>query len=278
MPDQVPADQRGSVSGLLAICLPVASVAGTYLVALFDENPVTRLLAPSAVGAVAVLLFVAVLRDRRLAPGRAPPWSTRELLSTFFVNPRRNPDFAWAFTSRFLLVTAYALLVTYQAYYLIAQIGLAASEVPHQLYLGTVAQAVALVASALVTGRLSDRTGRRKVFVVAAALGYAAGLFVIAGAHSVDTYLWGMALCGLGFGTYMAVDLALVVDVLPDADQSAKDLGVLNIAGALPFALAPALAPAILAMDGGSYGALFVVAGLCAVTGAAAILPVKGVG
>ena len=39
---------------------------------------------------------------------------------------------------------------------------------------------------------------------------------------------------GLGFGVYMAVDLALVADVLPDTDDTAKDLGVLNIAGALP--------------------------------------------
>jgi hypothetical protein len=57
----------------------------------------------------------------------------------------------------------------------------------------------------------------------------------------------------------------------------AKDLGVFNIAGALPFALAPALAPAILAVGGGSYGVLYTVAGLCAIIGAAAILPVRRV-
>ena len=32
LPDQVPRSQRGIVSGVLGICLPVASVAGTYLV------------------------------------------------------------------------------------------------------------------------------------------------------------------------------------------------------------------------------------------------------
>ena len=87
-----------------------------------------------------------------------------------------------------------------------------------------------------------------------------------------DGYLIGMAISGLGFGMYMAVDLALVVDVLPDSGSAAKDLGVLNIAGALPFALAPALAPAILGMTDESYPALFAVAGGCALLGAAAIL------
>ena len=33
----------------------------------------------------------------------------------------------------------------------------------------------------------------------------------------------------------MAVDLALVADVLPDSASVAKDLGVMNIAGAIPF-------------------------------------------
>jgi MFS family permease len=277
MPDQVPTAQRGMVSGILAICLPVASVVGTFLVQTFDQNVLAMLLVPCAVGGFFVLLFVARLDDRRLAAGGASPWSIREFLGTFYVNPRRSPDFAWAFASRLLLVTAYAFLVTYQAYYLIRQVGSAEKDVPHQIYLGTLTQSAALVATALLIGRLSDRTGRRKVFVGAAALVYGLALFVIAAADDVNGYLVGMGLAGVGFGMYMAVDLALVVDVLPDTDQAAKDLGVLNIAGALPFSLAPAIAPAVLSLGGGDYGVLFTVAGVCALAGAAAILPIKGV-
>jgi MFS family permease len=100
---------------------------------------------------------------------------------------------------------------------------------------------------------------------------------VVAIATSFDGFLVGMAIAGLGFGIYMAVDLALVADVLPDKDSTAKDLGVLNIAGALPFSVAPAVAPAILAIGGGSYGVLYAFAGICAIIGACAILPVKSV-
>ena len=85
-----------------------------------------------------------------------------------------------------------------------------------------------------------------------------------------------MAIGGLGFGMYLAVDLALVADVLPDRDN-AKDLGVLNIAGALPFSVAPAIAPAILAIGSGSYGVLYAVGGVSAILGAVAILPVRRV-
>ncbi len=55
----------------------------------------------------------------------------------------------------------------------------------------------------------------------------------------------------------------------------AASSAVFNIAGARPFSLAPAIAPAILVIGSGSYGVLYAVAGLCAIIGAFAILPVR---
>ncbi len=277
LPDQVPATQRGQVSGVLGVCLPIASVAGTFLVQLFTGNEIAMFAVPCAVGGFFVLLFAATLKDRRLAVVDKPAWSVRELLGTFYVNPRKSPDFAWAFASRFMFVLAYAFLTTYQAYYLLDKIGSAESAVPRQIFIGTLVQSVVLVAASLVAGRLSDRTGRRKVFVFAASIVYGLAMFMVAVASDFNGFLVGMAIGGLGFGMYMAVDLALVVDVLPDPDSSAKDLGVLNIAGALPSSIAPAIAPAILAVGGGSYAVLYGVAGVCAIIAAVAILPVKRV-
>ena len=277
LPDQVPVEQRGMVAGVLGVCLPVASVVGTFLVKLFTGNTVAMFLVPCAVAAAFILLFAVTLPDRRLDRGDRPAWSVRELAGTFWVSPRRNPDFAWAFTSRFLFVLAYAFLVTYQAYYLLDHLGSTEADVPQQVFLGTLVQSVVLVAASLLGGRLSDWTGRRKVFVVTASVIYGVALFVIAAAVSFNGFLVGMAIGGLGFGLYMAVDLALVVDVLPDPDSAAKDLGVLNIAGALPSAIAPAIAPVILAVGGGSYGVLYAVAGVCALAAAAAIIPVTRV-
>lgn len=82
---------------------------------------------------------------------------------------------------------------------------------------------------------------------------------------------------GLGFGIYMAVDLALVADVLPDSASVAKDLGVMNIAGVLPFSIGPALAPMVLAAGRGGYAFLYAVAGACALASAGAILRVRQV-
>ncbi len=277
LPDQVPVAQRGRVAGVLGICLPIASVSGTFVVQLFTGNTLAMFLAPCAIGGILILLFVVALRDRRLAVADRPAWSLTEFTSAFYLNPRKHPDFAWAFASRFLLVLAYAFLTTYQVYYLLEKLGSAAADVPRQLFLATLAMSSVVVVASLVGGWLSDRTGRRKVFVGSASVVFGLALFVIALASSFNGFVVGMAIGGLGFGLYTAVDLALVTDVLPDPNSAAKDLGVMNIAGALPSSVAPAIAPAILALGHGSYGALYAVAGVCAVLGAGAIAPVKRV-
>ena len=277
LPDQVPVPQRGLVSGVLGVCLPVASISGTYVVQLFSGHDLAMFLAPCAIGGFFIVLFAVTLPDRRLAVAERPTWSMREFLSTFYVDPRRQRDFSWAFASRFMFVMAYAFLVTYQAYYLLEKIGSDEHEVPRQIFLGTLVQSVVVVCASLIGGRLSDRTGRRKIFVLTAATVYGLAMLVIAVASDFNGFLVGMAIAGLGFGVYVAVDLALVADVLPDDANTAKDLGVFNMAGALPFSVAPAVAPVILALGGGSYGVLYAVAGCCALTAALAILPVTRV-
>ena len=283
--DQVPQRQRGTVAGVLGVCLPVASIAGTFLVNVFSPHLLAMFLGPCAVAGFFIVLFVLVLHDRRLEPrddtagrGSWTGWLSRlRWRHLARVSLRAHPDFTWAFVSKFLFVTAFAFLTTYQAYYLLSQLGTGESEVPGQVFIGTLAQGAVVIVASLVGGRVSDRTGRRKVFVLAASAVFGAALFVIAVSTAFSGFVVGMALSGLGLGLYVAVDLALVVDVLPDPDHVAKDLGLFNIAGALPFSLAPAVAPAILAVAHDSYAVLYGVAGCSAVLGAAAILPVRSV-
>ncbi len=277
LPDHMPASQRGTVSGVLGACLPTALIVGSFVVQLAAPNQAAMFLLPVAVGGVFVMLFAVVLKDRRLVPAHKPPWSGRELARTFYVNPRRQPDFAWAWGSRFLFILAFSFLTTYEAFYLLDTLGSAEAEVPQQVFLATLVFSALTVVSSVVGGRLSDATGRRKVFVLIAAVVYSIALFFVAAAGQFGGFLIGMAIAGVGFGVYAAVGLALVADVLPNPENAAKDLGVFNIASTLPQSVAPAIAPAILAIGGGSYSVLFAVAGGVAVLSALAILPVRRV-
>ena len=278
LPDQVPAQQRGTVAGVLGVCLPLGQVSGTFLVQFVStSSTVLMFMAPALFGIAFVLLLALVLPDRRLT-GQVPPLRTADLIDVYWVNPKRHPDFAWAWLSRLLLVLGTAFLNTYQPFYLIDKLGYDEAQIPTLIFRGILVQAVAIIGFSILGGRLSDAIGRRKIFVFIGAAVYAVGLWIIAAAADYTMFLLGMLITGIGHGVYFAVDLALVTEVLPNRlRDAAKDLGILNVANALPQAMAPAMAPFILAFTGGSYTWVFLVAGAITLLASFTILPVKSV-
>ncbi len=278
LPDQVPASQRGTVSGVLGICMPIGQVGGTFLVQALPTSMLMMFLVPGMVGSAAVMVLVLLLPDRRQQPSHLQGSTPGEFIRSFWLNPAQHPDFAWAWLSRFLLVTGTAFLTTYQSYYLIDKLGYDVAAVPGLIFKSMLVQASMIVISSLLGGRISDATGRRKIFVLVAAGVYGSGLWTIAAAGKYSEMLVGMALTGIGQGVYFAVELALVTQILPNRKlDAAKDLGMFNIANALPQSVAPALGPIILALGRGDYTWLFVAAGAIAFLASFAILPLKGV-
>lgn len=72
---------------------------------------------------------------------------------------------------------------------------------------------------------------------------------------------FGAFLLGTGYGVYLAVDQALITQVLPAAKDRARDLGVINIANTMPQILAPVFA-SILVTTLGGYSSLFLAVAL----------------
>jgi MFS family permease len=106
--------------------------------------------------------------------------------------------------------------------------------------------ALTLLLTAVVFGVWSDRLGRRKIFVIWSGLvsGCAAALLGVG--QSWPTALVAAVVMGCAYGIYTSVDFALITEVLPTAADRGKDLGVINIASALPQVLAPVLAGVLL--------------------------------
>jgi MFS family permease len=279
LPDQVPEEQRGLVSGLLGMCQQLAIIGGVFLAQLVAGSTFWMFMLPAGIALVTVLVFTLVLKDRTLDPSQRPPYSLREILRSFWVNPVRYPDFGWAYLSRFLLFLALATLLDFQVYYLIDHLHEAPTVVVGLVLIATVIQTVCVVLSSTMSGVLSDRAQRRKIFVMAAALIYAIGLLTVAFTKSFTLFVVAVAIVGIGQGAYVAVDLALGSEVLPDhGREAAKDMAVFNCAAALPPTIAPAIALIFLGIGGGNnYTALFIAAAVYALLGALAIQPVKGV-
>jgi MFS family permease len=283
LPDQVEERRRAKVSGWLGIAQNASSLFGIALATLLASAGLTSfwmIAIPAAIGVVGVLVFAAVLRDRRLPKSEATPFRAGAFLKGFWVSPRKHPDFAWAFSGRFLMLLGFAAYNNYQVYFLLTRFGFdTTTALSWQLRLSIV-QTVVLVIAAALGGWLSDRTGRRKVFVIVATVLAGVGLVVFASAQDPNVLFVAAALFGAGLGAYFAVDLALVTDVLPNREtDAAKNMGVFNIANALPQSLAPALAPLLLAIGSttaANYTLLFVVAAAVIILGAVSTMFIKG--
>ncbi|MEU8788651.1 MFS transporter [Streptomyces sp. NPDC048643] len=278
IPDLIPQRQMARVSGIVGMTTPCAIIVGSVLAQAFSHSMALAFLIPGVIGVLAVGCLAVVMKDRPARAGAFAPYGFREFLRSFWVNPRLHPDFAWNFAGRFLVFTGASCVTSYQVFFLMDRLGYNDDEVTGKVLVGTVAMVGAVVLGSLLGGQLSDRSGRRKPYVLGASLVMAVSLAMIASAQSFGMYVAALVVFGFGEGLYLSVDMALAAAVLPNPEESAKDMGVLNIGNALPQSLVPMVAPALLAIGGGgNYGALFLFGAVSAVLGALAVQFIRSV-
>ncbi|MGC9542796.1 MFS transporter [Streptomyces sp. UG1] len=273
VPDRVPRLQRGAVGGWLGAAQILGAVAGTGLAT--AAGGIAAGYAACAVFVVAgVLPYVLRYRDLRLGAADRPAWSWQSFVRGFWLSPRRYPDFGWAWLTRFLINLSNALVLLYLLYYLRDRLH---HDDPEQgVLILTAVDSVALLATVVVGGIWSDRVGRRKPFVKWSGVLMAAATALLAAWQTWAGALVVAALLGVALGVFMSVDFALMTDVLPKAMDRGKDLGVINVANALPQVAAPALAAPIVTHLGG-YRMLYAVAAVIGLAGAVLVGRIRGV-
>ena len=276
IPDQVPEIQRGTVSGISGLATSLGGIVGAVLVGqVFKSAPANAYPVVGLIVLVASIIFVMVLRDKSLPKAFVPAFHLSAFLKAFWISPRKYPDFSWAFLTRFVPFIGYFLGTTYMLYYLQDSVKYPAPLQGASTF-SIITTAVSLV-STIIGGFLSDRLGRRKIFVTIGMAIMAVGLALLAAFHVWQVVLVAGAVLGLGFGMYMAVDIAIVTLVLPSSESRAKDMGIVNIANTLPHSLAPLLAGFVLTFLGHSYTLLYVLAAAFVLLGMLTVRPIKAV-
>ncbi|MFF7947044.1 MFS transporter [Streptomyces griseorubiginosus] len=273
VPDRVPRLQRGVVGGWIGAAQILGAVVGTGLAT--AAGGIAAGYAACAVFTLAgVLPYVLRHRDLSLAAADRPPWSWGAFVRGFWLSPRRYPDFAWAWLTRFLINLSNALVILYLLYYLRDQLH---HHDPEQgVLILTAVDSVALLATVVVGGIWSDRVGRRKPFVRWSGIVMAVATALLAVWQTWPSAIIVAALLGVGLGVFMSVDFALMTDVLPTALDRGKDLGIINVANSLPQVAAPALAAPIVTHLGG-YRVLYWVAAVVGLAGAILVNRIKNV-
>lgn len=276
--DQLSPAQYGRASGLVGIASNLAVMIATWLASVLTGNMIALFLVPGLIGMVLVLVFAFMLPEPVLRENRLP-FNLRELVLTFWRNPVKFPDFGLAWGGRFTIILASFMFTTFRVLYMENHLGLDAGSATLAVATGVTIYTVTSMVASLLAGWLSDLLGRRKILVAASILIFGLATYLLLHADTVTAFYVVEAIMGLAYGTYIAVDLALVLEVLPDREQAGKDMGVFNIANALPQSLAPAFGGFLLANLGGGtdFTALLVAALVAAVIGAVLTMFIRGV-
>jgi MFS family permease len=272
--DDVPDRQRGVMSALLGLGYPLGNLVGAVTVGVLVTDRSARFVVLGVLVTASIAPFAWRLGASAM-PHRHTPIVRRAALPT---GPGRAGDFALALAGRFLVVTAFNLVQGYMLVYL-QRLSQRTNIVPGRPE-AALAQLAAIatacnISCALVGGWLSDRVGRRRPFVFAGGACMAGGIACIALAHSWAGLQSATILYGGGAGLYYAVDMALIVQVLPSLQSAGRNLGIVNLSNTVPQVIAPLLALHMLGGSAPDYFAMFLFGALAALLGAVCVLGIK---
>jgi MFS family permease len=280
IPDHVPVRQRATVAGWVGMPIAIGLVLGTVLVVdVLGQNLVAGYITLAVLMVALALPFVFFTPDHPLAPGDRRPFSWRRVASAYWLSPRKYPDFGWAWLTRFLASLAIAMGTLYLLYFLRDAVHYArlfpGQTAADGLLILILIYTVCVVLAAIIGGIISDRRGRRKMMVTVSGLLMAVAALLLAFEETWPAAVAAAFLYGLGYGTYIAVDQALITQVLPKAGDRAKDLGIINIAIVCPWAIGALIAAPLVALAG--YPALFGATAVVAIAASIGVWRIKSV-
>ena len=230
VPDLVAEPQVGLASGMVGLMQVVGNVTGFLLVSLSVYLGVMEL-SLVAVALVELVTMASVV----LKVGKGMPPKPRHGQSwasiaagAWATDILHERSYMWLLVSRLLFLVAGSLLVNFVVIYLARAYGMSQAEA-NAMYVAILIVVVAAnVVAILPASRLSDRIGR-KPLIFAACAGGAAGAAIIALTPSIPIAFLGAALFGAANGSFLAVDWALMTDIIPRS-SAGRYMGMSNVA------------------------------------------------
>lgn len=259
--DRVPISLRSTVSAMLGLSYPLAVALGSSLMALGPQYEPGRLalLAGILLGAAAffLLVFDESSSERQPIAPSSQTGGSGSLLAPF-----RSRNFATVWTGRLLIATGYTLVSIYLLYFVTDAVGWPGRtpERSHAVLTGVAFVSVVFIASLMAV--FGTRIVQRQPIALAGAVALCVATVALAIAPSWTVVVFAFAIYGLGQGGYGSVEMGLLADALPTQDNRGRDMGLNNLAVALPQAMAP-IAAIILEQVGLDIRGLYVAAAAC---------------
>ncbi len=280
IPDHVPVRQRATVAGWVGMPIALGLVLGTILVVdVLNQNLVSGYITLAVLMVALALPFVLFTPDppaRAAGPGAVLLAPGGILL---LAQPARTSRFRVGLADRFLASLSIAMGTLYLLYFLRDAVHYArlfpGQTAADGLLILILIYTGCVVITSIVGGIISDRSGRRKMLVTVSGLLLAAAALLLMFFQTWPAALGAAVLYGVGYGAYIAVDQALITQVLPKAHDRAKDLGIINIAIVCPGAIGAAIAAPLVSLA--DYPALFGATAVVAIAASVLVWRIKSV-
>jgi MFS family permease len=231
VPDLVPAKQVGLASGLMGLMLTLGTILGVGIATLggITDNVPLATLALGVVEVVTMVVLVVTVDEGRAGPRRTRPW--REIaLSAWSRDILQQRDVLWLLLVRLLFLGAYNATLIGIGYFRRSH-GLSDADADATVFLATAIVGVSTAVAAIPGGRLSDRVGRRPVIWTAGLIA-GVGLLGVALAPTPELAIAAWVPFGIGMGTFLSADWALMADVIPK-ETAGRYMGILNAGTAM---------------------------------------------
>jgi len=245
IPDKIPPSQRGLASGVMGFMMMVGTISAALLAGNFVGHGQTEIVYFIDVGVFLAGTAIMVSQVREMPLESRPPFTLPAFARSFWIDPRQYPDFGWMFLTRALVMLGFYTMITFLQFFLKDTLHLTVKEAAHTTGILSAITIASGTIVALAAGWISDRIGRKGIVSVS-------GIFLALTSLGLlmqppfSTLIWIAILFGIGYGAFTSVDWALAIDVLPNRQSAAKDLGIWAIANTLPQVLAPIVAGPIL--------------------------------
>ena len=246
VPDLVPGRQVGLASGLLGLFSALGNLLGYGAAALAvrqsGSDPNAYFYGTMAIGVIEFVAMLGVVagvhEGTRVKPRNGRSWLAIAREAWGF-DILRERSFMWLVGSRLFILIGASLYPVLSTFYLAQVFGLDAKQTGDTkiLLLGIVA--ACLTVAVIPAARLSDRMGRKNIIYASCAMG-ATGLGLGAVAPSLPIAMLGAGLFALSAGAFLAVDWALMSDIVPKA-STGRYMGISNVATASAGTIALAL-------------------------------------
>lgn len=241
--DVVPETDRSRVSGIFAASATGSILLGLGLVTFLPKTvEVAFLVMPPIAAVVSCLAFPVLRRLGRPERVKVANEGWRAVL-------RASSQYWWVWTQRLLGQLGYVFATLFGLFYLIRRAGMEDAHAATWVTATGAAAAALSIVAAVVAGRVAKRSRSYAPFLVVGLGCIGVALALKTATTSPVAFLIATLLAGLGSGAYYAVDLALVLHVLPQSSAGTL-LGFFNISRTLPQSLAPLFAPPLLAIGG----------------------------